>query len=160
MVPLEQYLNRCYALLLLFIFGCIDLDSKEVSSFNVQIFNFHSKNIYECITWFQFYVVRMWLGNTTTTKATPIQAAPQPQQVNQSKGPPKDFKKEKPYREKSKFISALASNIDSKAAVLWLHLMLLYRKNEHANTLKMFCLPVVIFQSVQPCGYVYEKYIE
>ena len=44
MVPLEQYLNRCYALLLLFIFGCIDLDSKEVSSFNVQIFNFHSKN--------------------------------------------------------------------------------------------------------------------
>ena len=30
--------------LLLFIFGCIDLDSKEVRSFNVQIFNFHSKN--------------------------------------------------------------------------------------------------------------------
>ena len=44
MVPLEQYLNRCYALLLLVFFGCIDLDSKEVRSFNVQIFNFHSKN--------------------------------------------------------------------------------------------------------------------
>ena len=44
MVPLEQYLNRCYALLLLFFFGCIDLDSKEVRPFNVQIFNFHSKN--------------------------------------------------------------------------------------------------------------------
>ena len=44
MVPLEQYLNRCFALLLLFIFGCIDLDSKEVRSFNVPIFNFHSKN--------------------------------------------------------------------------------------------------------------------
>ena len=44
MVPLEQYLNRYSALLLLFIFGCIDLDSKEVKSFNVEIFKFHSKN--------------------------------------------------------------------------------------------------------------------
>ena len=44
MVPLEQYLNRCSALLLLVIFGCIDLDSKEVKSFNVEIFDFNSKN--------------------------------------------------------------------------------------------------------------------
>ena len=44
MVHLEQYLNRCSALLLLVIFGCIDLDSKEVKSFNVEIFDFNSKN--------------------------------------------------------------------------------------------------------------------
>ena len=44
MVHLEQYLNRCCALLLLVIFGCIDLDSKEVKSFNVEIFDFNSKN--------------------------------------------------------------------------------------------------------------------
>ena len=39
MVPLEQYLNRCFALFLLFIFGC-----KEIKYFNIDIFNFHSKN--------------------------------------------------------------------------------------------------------------------
>ena len=44
MVHLEQYLNRCSALLVLVIFGCIDLDSKEVKSFNVEIFDFNSKN--------------------------------------------------------------------------------------------------------------------
>ena len=44
MVHLEQYLNRCSALFLLVIFGCIDLDSKEVKSFNVEIFDFNSKN--------------------------------------------------------------------------------------------------------------------
>ena len=44
MVHLEQYLNRFSALLLLVIFGCINLDSKEVKSFNVEIFDFNSKN--------------------------------------------------------------------------------------------------------------------